>query len=123
MKKCFKIVLVLLVSALLMQGSQCASREMTTAKVAYQNKDYQKAVEFAKLEIQKNPNNYEAKLLLADSYIQLRDIENAHLVFKELMDKDTISIIKERKVGMRNALWVNAYNEAWNNYSKFKKQN
>ena len=121
MKKCFKIVLVLLVSALLMQGSQCASREMTTAKVAYQNKDYQKAVEFAKLEIQKNPNNYEAKLLLADSYIQLRDIENAHLVFKELMDKDTISIIKERKVGMRNALWVNAYNEAWNNYSKFNK--
>jgi len=70
------------VSALLMQGSQCASREMTTAKVAYQNKDYQKAVEFAKLEIQKNPNNYEAKLLLADSYIQLRDIENALLFLR-----------------------------------------
>jgi Flp pilus assembly protein TadD len=80
-------------------------------KVAYQNKDYQKAIEFAKLEVQKNPNNYEAKLLLADSYIQLRDIENAHIVFKELMDKDTISIIKE-KSWYAYALWVNAYNEA-----------
>lgn len=121
LKKYFNLILVLLVSAFLMQGFQCASREMTTAKVAYQSKDYKKAVEFAKLEIQKNPNNYEAKLLLADSYIQLRDIENAHLVFKDLMDKDTIAIIKERKAGMRNAIWVNAYNDAWNNYSKFSK--
>jgi len=121
LKKYFNLILILLVSTLLMQGFQCASREMTTAKVAYQSKDYEKAIQFAKLEIQKNPNNYEAKLLLADSYIQIQDIINAHDVFKELIDKDTVAIIKERKAGMRNAIWVNAYNQAWNNYNKYSK--
>lgn len=94
---------------------------MTTAKVAYQSKDYDKAIEFAKLELQKNPNNLEAEILLTESYLLVRDVENAHKSYLKIMEKDSVQLVKERKQGLRNQLWVNAYNDGYNNYSNYNK--
>lgn len=114
-------MIVLVVSAFIMQGFQCASREMTTAKVAYQNKDYNKAIDFVKQELQKNPNNLEAEILLTESYLLVNDVENAHKSYLKIAEKDTAKIVKERKQGLRNQLWVKAYNEGFINYQNYNK--
>lgn len=66
MKTFMKLFLLLAVTTLIFQGAGCASREMTTAKVAIKNGDVPKAVENLQKEIAKNPQNGEAYILLAE---------------------------------------------------------
>ena len=58
--------------ALLLQGAGCQSSEFSTAKMAVQQKDYDKADQFLQKELAKNPNNAEAYSLLADIKTQKR---------------------------------------------------
>ncbi|MCL2039764.1 MAG: tetratricopeptide repeat protein [Bacteroidetes bacterium] len=83
MKNYLKLMLLLICATLLFQGFQCASREMTTAKVALQRGDTEKAIENLKLEIDKNPKNAEAYILLAELKSKEGEFEEA----AALMDK------------------------------------
>ena len=62
--------MLLIAGTVLFQGFQCASTEMTTAKVALQNKDYQKAEQFLQKELAKNDINEEAWLFLIQIQLQ-----------------------------------------------------
>lgn len=77
MKYYLKLFLLLLVTTILFQGQQCASREMTTAKVAMKNSDFPKAIENLQLEISKNPKNGEAYILLAEIKAMQGDLPSA----------------------------------------------
>ncbi len=103
-----------------MQGFQCASREMTTAKVAMQNRDYPKAVEFLKQELANNPNNTEAMIALTETSLLVGDIETANKTFAELSLRDSIPEVKKRKAGLRNQIWTQAFNNAFNYYQKYR---
>ncbi len=71
MKKYLLMLTVLLGSALMMQGFQCASKEISSAKNAMvQLKDNNKAMEYLNAEIAKNPTSGEAHLLQAKIYIE-----------------------------------------------------
>ncbi len=83
LKHYIKLLTILLLGAIVLQGFQCSSREMTTAKVAIKNKDIPKAVENLQKEIEKNPKNGEAYILLAEIKVGERNIPAAI----ELMDK------------------------------------
>lgn len=63
-------LLLLLCAALFLSltGFECASTEMTTAKVAINAKDYKKAEESLKREVTARPQNSEAWILLAKIY-------------------------------------------------------
>ena len=76
-------MLLLICATILFQGFQCASRELTTAKVALKNGDTEKAIENLKLEIDKNPKNAEAYILLAELKSKEGEFEEA----AALMDK------------------------------------
>ena len=119
MKKYFNLILILFISSLIIQGFQCASREMTTAKVAVQNKDYPKAVEFFQLELQKNPNNTEALIALTETYIMMEDVEGANRTFTLLRQKDSIRSVKERIPVLRNQIWTKAYNDGFVSYQRY----
>ncbi len=68
MNKIQYVILALLFGALLTQGFQCTSSEMTTARVAKKNKDFEKAITNYEKELSKNPSNVEAMYELAEIY-------------------------------------------------------
>lgn len=77
MKRLLLSIVFLLTGAVLMQSFQCSSREMTTGKVAVNNKDYPKAIESFEKEVARNPNNGEAYMYLADIYFIKNDLDKA----------------------------------------------
>ena len=100
-------------------GFDCASTEMTTAKVAMQQKDLKKAEEFLKKEVAARPQNSEAWLLLGDLYNQQeRYVEMANAYQKARAGQPPISPDNRTKMGIDeyNA-WLNKYNQAQKNYA------
>ena len=77
MKNFVKLFAFLVVITIVLQGSQCSSREMTTAKVAMKSGDYDKALDNLQKEIEKNPKNGEAFILLAELRVRKGDVPGA----------------------------------------------
>lgn len=77
MKNFIKLFSLLLIGAVAFQGFQCSSREMTTAKVALKSGEVEKAKENLKLELEKNPKNGEAYILLAELSVMERNMPAA----------------------------------------------
>lgn len=119
MKNYIKMFLVLIASALMMQGFQCASREVTTAKVAMQNRDYAKAIDFLKQELVKVPTNAEAWILLTDAYYATEDIDNAAETYKKAKDVVSLPADKEKLARLRNFIWVALFNRGYEQQSKY----
>jgi len=76
-KKLFYLAVFLIIGTLLMQGFQCASPEMTTAKLAARNKDWQKAKQNLEKEIEKNQANGEAWIMLVETNLELNLLDEA----------------------------------------------
>ena len=94
MKKYIKLIAILITATIALQGFQCASREMTTAKVAIKSGDIPKAVENLQKEIEKNPKNGEAYILMAELRAASGDIPGAIA----LMDKAAPLVEKDPKL-------------------------
>jgi tetratricopeptide (TPR) repeat protein len=110
-----------MVGAIAFQGFQCSSRELTTAKVAFANKDYDKAIDFAQQEITKNPNNGEAYMLIADAYLMKGNIK---LAAESAMKADKVIDSKNPQLAQRpkmllNKIWVESYNSGVENFNKY----
>ena len=71
------ILLGLLLGSLIIQSFQCASPDFTGGKLAYNQKDYSKAMAALQKEVVKNPGNAEAWYLLADCHYRLNDLPKA----------------------------------------------
>ena len=71
------IILGLLLGSLIIQSFQCASPDFTGAKLAYNQKDYTKALVSLEKEVIKNPTNAEAWYLLADCHFRLNNFKKA----------------------------------------------
>lgn len=117
MKNLLKLLIILVLGSFAMQGFQCASREFTTAKVAYSQQDYTKAEEYLKKELAAHPENGEAYLLLSD-------IKYATKQFKQSADYAQKAIEYLKKPGDRDKAnfnihnsWIQAYNIGIQNYN------
>lgn len=77
MKKIALTIMMLIIGAVAFQGFQCASRNMTTAKVAFNNRDFDKAIEFLNMELAQNPNNGEAYVYLTEAYLVKNNLHKA----------------------------------------------
>jgi len=119
LKKYFKMMILLFGSALMMQGFQCASREMTTAKVAVQSKDFAKAIEYFNLEVKNNPTNVEAHTALTEVYLMTGNIFQAANSFKNVEQYATLPAEKQRVPGLRNQVWSTAFNTGVMYYQRY----
>lgn len=119
MKKIALSILMLLVGSIAFQGFQCASRNMTTAKVAFNNRDYDKSIEYLKMELAANPNNGEAYVYLTEIYMTKQEFvlaaESANKALKSNIDETQKNTMKIRI----NQIWVEAYNDGVESYSKY----
>lgn len=123
MKRYLTLILFLALGTILTQGFQCASPEFTTAKIAYGNKEYRKALEYIEKEISRNPANEEAMVLKIQTYFGLQKYYEAASLFVDCEKKFKTP---EGKAGLdaqqlRYNVAAMAYNKTWAYYSLFAK--
>lgn len=121
MKNYSLLIAFVVLTVFLSQGFQCASPDMTAAKIAIKNKDYPKAEDYLNKEITKNPGNEEAYILL----IEIKYNQGNYLgAAKELNTAQ--KVIKSPEMAgkippLKYMLWVNLYNEGFNYLNSFIK--
>lgn len=110
MRKVFILFTLTFVIALLTQSFQCSSPEMTTAKIAINNKDWEKAQTYLDKEIAKNPSNGEAWFYLAQVKQANNNVKGAADALLEA-DKYVVDPkLKDQIVNFKSVLWVQCYN-------------
>lgn len=114
-------IIALFAGAIMMQSFQCASRELTTAKVAMQNRDYPKAIEYSLKEIEKNPKSQEVYILLAQAYKNTGQFAEAAKALNKAEEVITDPKLAEEPQRMKYELWVEAYNGGLQAYEAFAK--
>ena len=107
------LVLVAATCFLALSGFECASTEMTTAKVAMGAKDYKKAEDNLRKEVAARPQNSEAWLILAQIYEEQRRYSDMNDAFAKA-EAATLPPLnptqKEAIVVKRYNLWLDLYN-------------
>ncbi len=119
MKRYLILIVFLMAGAILFQGFQCASPEMTTARLAVRNNDWQKVEEFASKEIVKNPKNGEAMFLLSRAKLKLNKIEEAAKYILEA-EKTTLQPETKQQIPLTKFyIWTSAYNAGITQFNDF----
>ena len=123
MKKFCLLIFWLAIGTVVFQGFQCSSKELTTAKVAYNNKEYDRAIDYAQQEVAKNPTNTEAYLVLAQAYIKKEDWMNAAQAAKKADNQKTTQIPSQQPKMLLFQIWTESYNRGVNNLNKYYSAN
>ena len=117
MKKYYPfIVSFIVLSYVAITGFECASSEMTSAKVYIQQKDYEKAIAFLQKEVVKNPKSDEGYYLMGalygekENYEGMVDAFNKSLGISNRFEKD----IKNA----RKKYWVDSFNKGLGFFKK-----
>jgi tetratricopeptide (TPR) repeat protein len=120
MKKIIFLAFVTLISALLLQGFQCATKEMMTAKTAYKNKELDRAIEYLQKELGgKNPDNEEALIMMIKIRLEQKMYQEAANIMVDAAKKMKNPKYKDQLPALRNKLWVDSYNEGLAYHKKY----
>ena len=113
------MVVFVVIGTVLFQGFQCASPEMTSAKLALRNHNYAKAEKKLNQELSKNQNNVEANIMMASVKMQLRKIKDVvkYLNKAEKINKDPKNV--QKIAFLKYNAWADAYNTAVNKFNKY----
>lgn len=109
------VVLAAATLYLALSGFDCASTEMTTAKVALQRKDMQKAEESLKKELAARPQNGEAWMLLGEMYEQQKRYPEMGDAYAKAMTATQPALKAEDRMNLfakRYNLWLENFNSA-----------
>ena len=108
MKNSKLILSGMLLMGIMFLGFQCASTELTSAKLYIQQKNWDKAIETLKTEVTKNPKSDEGYFLLGTVYSEQDNVDK----MIESFDKSlTISNKFEKNIGEYKAFqWANNFN-------------
>ncbi len=129
-----KIVILLLVFAPLVTFGQFISRKL--ANEAYKNEWYDQAVEHYNRLLKSNPEDREARIKIADSYVKLRDSKNAMEHFSILANEpdatvkilwDYAQVLAQEKMYEESVYWyerileIEPFNEGAKKFIEFYK--
>ena len=99
---------------------QCGSAEMTTAKLAIKNGQYDKAEESLMRAVEKNPEEEEAWFLLGQVRLERKNYEGMNQAYTKAL---AISNTHEKEITInRSAVWNNLYNNATKDFEKAQEQ-
>lgn len=117
MKRYPAIILVLAFFVYLaVTGFQCGSAEITTAKLAIQQKQYDKAEESLLKELAKNDQNEEAWYLLGQVRQELKKFIPANEAYGKALQ---VNATHQKEIGTnRLAMWASLYNDGIAAYNK-----
>lgn len=121
MKRIGMILLILVASALITQGFQCASREMTTAKVKSKSKDWPAVRQALEEELTKRPTNDEAKIMLCEVMDKQNDVQSLVSFIKKNQSSIIDPIQKDRLQRFTANYWGSLYTKSTKYYAKYDK--
>jgi len=111
--------LFLFIGAVLLQGFQCASQEMNSAKMDYQKGKFDEAIENIRKELKKNPKNEDAHILHAQILFKKGDYDGAANVIAESRDYIKSKKNKEQAAYIETQILSTAYSTAYRNYQMY----
>ncbi len=104
-----KIIVVLILAGFGLMGFQCSSTELTSAKLYIQQKNYDKALESLKKEVEKNPKSDEGYYWLGVVYSEKENIEEMVNAFDA-----SLAISKKFETNIedwKKHTWANLFNK------------
>jgi tetratricopeptide (TPR) repeat protein len=110
MKKVLFPIVLLFAMLMVFTGFQCASTEITSAKLYINQKNWDKALNVLNKEVEKNPKSDEGYFLLGLVYSEKEDVDNTISSFN-----NSLSISKkfEKEIlAQRKVQWANYFNKA-----------
>ena len=119
MKRLVVASLFLFIGAVLLQGFQCASQEMNSAKMDYQKGKFDEAIENIRKELKKNPKNEDAHILHAQILFKKGDYDGAANVIAESRDYIKTKKNKEQAAYIETQILSTAYSTAYRNYQMY----
>lgn len=112
MKRVSVLYVGAIAAAVLVQGFQCGSADMTTARRAVQQKDFVKAKQSLNNALALNPDNADAMILLASVYDGLEQPDSSALMYQRAMSSPSIKPDQRDVVGITLfQQWAAAYNK------------
>lgn len=120
MKRSVGYLVILGLSALLMQGFQCATSDMSAARKAYKQQDYNKAKESLLKELAVNPNNCEARMMLGKTNWRLGEFQAMAEEYAKARECSGVkpSDLNEMSIDLFNA-WVGKYNDGITKFNQY----
>jgi tetratricopeptide (TPR) repeat protein len=122
MKQFFYISIIAVFCFVLSLGFQCGSPELTSAKLYYQQKNWDKALEAAEKEVKTNPNSVDGWYFLGLIRVEKKDYKGMAEAFKTCLSVDPVKYKKD----IENTLkfyFAQAFNSGVSNFNKAKKDN
>lgn len=121
MKRLVFASLFLFIGAILLQGFQCASQEMNSAKMDYQKGKLDDAIENIRKELKKNPKNEDAHILHAEILMKKLEFKAAASVLYEsreyLKSKKNI----DKAAFLESQILSQSYTSAYQSYQMYFK--
>jgi tetratricopeptide (TPR) repeat protein len=119
MKRFSVLYLGAIAAAVLVQGFQCGSADMTTARRAIQQKDFTKAKQSLNNALALNPDNVDAMILLASVYDGLEQSDSSALTYQRALGSPSIKPEQREVAGVTLfQQWAAAYNKGIKVYSE-----
>ena len=119
MQKSNILLAVVLIAGMILSGFQCSSTELTSARLYIQQKNFDKAIEVLKKDVEKNPKSDEGWFLLGHTYGEVNDIENMIMAYDKSL---AISSKFEKEIiDSKNFYWANSFNKGVNLFQRGNK--
>ncbi len=119
MQKSNILLAVVLFAGMILSGFQCSSTELTSARLYIQQKNFDKAIEVLKKDVEKNPKSDEGWFLLGHTYGEVDDIENMIMAYDKSL---AISSKFEKEIiDSKNFYWANSFNKGVNLFQRGNK--
>ena len=116
MQKSNILLAVVLFAGMILSGFQCSSTELTSARLYIQQKNFDKAIEVLKKDVEKNPKSDEGWFLLGHTYGEVDDIENMIMAYDKSL---AISSKFEKEIiDSKNFYWANSFNQGVNLFQR-----
>lgn len=119
MKRMSVLYVGAIAAAVLVQGFQCGSADMTTARRAVQQKDFSKAKQSLTNAVAVNPDNVDALILLASVYDGLEQPDSSALMYQRALASPGIKPDQRDVAGVTLfQQWAAAYNKGLKAYGE-----
>ena len=116
MQKSKILLTVALLAGMIFSGFQCSSTELTSARLYIQQKNFDKAIEVLKKDVENNPKSDEGWFLLGHTYGEIGDIENMIIGYDKSLAIS--SKFETQIIDSKNFYWANNFNSGVNLFKR-----
>jgi tetratricopeptide (TPR) repeat protein len=112
-----KIFLVItLFAGMIFSGFQCSSTELTSARLYIQQKNYDKAIDVLKKDVEKNPKSDEGWFLLGHTYGELGNMDSMLTGYSNSLAAS--NKFEQQIIDSKNYYWANSFNSGVNLFQR-----